>query len=268
MRKIAVSSSLPDLFWRKRSPDIQVIYEVQAILDGRFNSAQTSRFLIDPDSCGFYRERVDMNVVSRMFLVSSMLLLTQLLLHTNNTIASEPLCDNPFPNDLCAREKNNQWHPRYFRSQQETAKAAADLYNPRSIRENREYIGVILEEDGLFRYTVASGDKGADKISIKVPIRDWENAVAFWHTHGDEKEHHQYFSDTDTALVKRFGKPFYLADYTGILKVFRPGDKKISRFRAARLGLPRRHGYAYGSRVRDESDQLVRVNTIQRSRNT
>ena len=127
--------------------------------------------------------------------------------------------------------------------------------------EDREYIGVIFEEDGLFRYTVASGTRGADRISIRVPLSDWENTVAFWHTHGRERQRYRYFSDTDTKLVKRFGKPFYLADFTGILKVFRPGDEKMNPNRAKKLGLPRKKGYALGTVVRNEFNQSIRVNT-------
>ena len=148
-----------------------------------------------------------------------------------------------------------------FESEQLAAKAAADIYNPLSIRENREYMGSIYRRGGKFGYTVTAGRRGANSMEIRIPSVDWDNVVAFWHTHGNAAPDHRYFSDTDTEMVHKFTRPFYLADYTGFLKVFRPGDKILSAYAARRLGLPRVSGYALGEVVRDRHDRTVRVNT-------
>ncbi len=148
-----------------------------------------------------------------------------------------------------------------FDSEQLAVRAAADIYNPLSIVEDREYMGSIYRRDGKFGYTVTAGRRRANTMEIRIPKMDWEQVVALWHTHGDAKPNHRYFSETDTAVVEQFSKPFYLADYTGFLKVFRPGDPLLSPFAARRLGLPRVRGYALGEVVRDENNRTVRVAT-------
>ena len=55
--------------------------------------------------------------------------------------------------------------------------------------------------------------------------------------------------------------PFYLADYTGTLKVFAFGDKLLSIPKARRLGLPGRKGFSKGRRVEDKGGRLVRIAT-------
>ena len=148
-----------------------------------------------------------------------------------------------------------------FESEQAAAKAAADIYNPLSIREDREYMGTIYKSGDQYGYTVTPGSAGRDLITISVAEGDWDDVAAFWHTHGDAANHHRYFSDTDTAMVKKFGKPFYLADYTGFLKVFTTESSTLSAFVARRLGLPAVRGYAIGEFVRDQFDRPVRINT-------
>ena len=161
-------------------------------------------------------------------------------------------------------DTDDRWLPEpSFKSELAAVHAASNLYNPRSIQEDREYMGVILNEAGNFRYTVTPGVRAADGVSIRVPGEDWENVVAIWHTHGAEQSRYQYFSDTDTDLVNSLGKPLYLADYTGKLKVFRAGDGTMGSFRARRLGLPSRAGYAAGSEVMDECNELVSIRVSQ-----
>jgi len=148
-----------------------------------------------------------------------------------------------------------------YASEVEAVAAATNLYNPLSIEEDVEYMGVILADAKGYRYTVAKGERGKDSISIRIPKSEWGNVVAFWHTHGKAESHYRYFSDTDTELTERTGIPFYLADYTGRLKVFNQGDSTLSRGVATRLGLPASSGFALGNEVRDQRNNLVRVNT-------
>ena len=150
---------------------------------------------------------------------------------------------------------------KLFESEQAAVIAAADIYNPLSIREDREYMGTIFKSGNQFGYTVTPGRKGADSVDIRIPRVDWDNVIAFWHTHGDAARHHRYFSDIDTSMVKKFGKPFYLADYTGFLKVFKSGDKTMPAHAANRIGLPSDRGYAIGEFVRDRFNRTVRINT-------
>jgi len=150
-----------------------------------------------------------------------------------------------------------------FDSEQQAVKAAADIYNPLSIRTDREYMGSIYRRQGKYGYTVSVGERGANSMAIRVPREDWDNVVALWHTHGGSAPNHRYFSDIDTEVVQRFALPFYLADYTGFLKVYRPGDRTLLPLVARRLGLPAATGYARGELVRDRYNRSVRVRTRQ-----
>jgi len=148
-----------------------------------------------------------------------------------------------------------------YASVEEAVIAAADAYNPISIQEDREYMGTIFRSNNRFGYTVSRGPSRANSISIRVSAENWDDVVALWHTHGNAAPNHRYFSDVDTQTVERFQKPFYLADYTGFLKVFRPGQRTLSPFAARRLGLPAIRGYAVGEFVKDRFDRAIRVNT-------
>ncbi len=153
-----------------------------------------------------------------------------------------------------------------FLSELEAVRAAVDRYNPLSIRENREYMGAIFEMRGKFGYTVAAASPRRDQWQLKIPGVEWDRLRAFWHTHGDDSPEHRYFSDTDTDSVTNFGLPFYLADYTGYLKVFRSGGRTLSPFAAERLSLPRQSGFAIGDFVRDTRNRVVRVKIRDRAR--
>lgn len=158
-----------------------------------------------------------------------------------------------------ARSLEEHCPPQLFASELEAVRAAADRFNPLSIKEDREYMGTIFESRGRYGYTVSSTARRGNKWQLEIPTNEWENVKAFWHTHGDARPQNRYFSDTDTMSVQKFGKPFYLADYTGYLKIFRSGDKTLNRLAASRLNLPRRSGYAIGEFVRDEMKRLVRI---------
>ena len=148
-----------------------------------------------------------------------------------------------------------------YTSELEAVKAATDLYNPLSIRQDREYMGTIYRSGHYFGYTVFANARGADRFSFTVPAQQRRAVVAFWHTHGRASPLHQYFSQVDTRLVKQLGKPLYLADFTGVLKVFRPESPVLSKFVAPRYGLPRIGGYALGEVVQDTQANPVTIAT-------
>ncbi|MEQ8955582.1 MAG: DUF4329 domain-containing protein [Gammaproteobacteria bacterium] len=162
------------------------------------------------------------------------------------------------PSSLLARQTQ-----LLYATELEAVIAAADLFNPRSVREDREFMGTIFQSDGFFGYTVTAGAARANRISIAVPAHEWDRVVAFWHTHGDDAPMHRYYSQQDTTLVQRHQKPLYLADYTGYLKVFRPEHRVLSRYAAERLGLPARSGFAIGEYVQDEYRRRVRIRTLE-----
>ncbi len=152
-----------------------------------------------------------------------------------------------------------------FASEREAVVAAMNNFNPVSIAEDREYMGTIYREGGLYGYSVSRTARHRDRFTLRIARDEWDRVSALWHTHGDAYPSNRYFSDSDTRLVNRFKKPLYLGDYTGYLKRFSPGDRRLSSFAARRLGLPARPDYAIGEVVRDENRRIIRIKTRQDS---
>ncbi|MFQ5635041.1 MAG: DUF4329 domain-containing protein [Gammaproteobacteria bacterium] len=149
-----------------------------------------------------------------------------------------------------------------YRDAESAVAAAANAHNPRSIRDDREYLGAILLRDGRYSWVAAAGIPGRDRISVRLRRPAGATVVAFWHTHGGPAYERRYFSDTDTRLVRKWRLPLYLADHTGQLRVFSPGDRTMSSARARRLGLPARSGFALGKRVVDRDGEPIRIATV------
>lgn len=150
---------------------------------------------------------------------------------------------------------------RDFASELDAVTAAVNYYNPLSIRENREYMGTIYRHGDSFRFSVTAAKKTSDGLAIRLSGDSLLHTVALWHTHGGQKERYRFFSDVDTHTASRTRLPFYLADYTGYLKIYRPGDSTLSPFQARKLGLDFNRGYATGSQVNDEDNRPVLIET-------
>ena len=108
--------------------------------------------------------------------------------------------------------------------------AAMNQYNPLSIDEDREYMGVILKKADHYFYTVKKGHRHRRRITIRLRIPEGYGFTALWHTHGAAGIGTDTFSDADTKLVKSLNKALYLGDYTGELKMFTPTDKILRGF--------------------------------------
>ena len=160
----------------------------------------------------------------------------------------------------------NSSQPPVFNTETKAVAAATDIYNPLSLEQDREFMGAILRIKDKYIYTVTAGIVGKDTVTIRIPRSSWSQVVAFWHTHGRAEHKNKYFSEVDTNLANKTGKPFYLADYTGALKVFRPGGKTLNRRKAAALGLPGQSGFSRGTQAFDDSNQMIKVNTLFGSR--
>jgi hypothetical protein len=150
---------------------------------------------------------------------------------------------------------------QWFDSPVHAVVAATDQYNPISIREDREFMGAVLRRGNHYTFTVGAGEAGQDRITVRISIPAGTDVIAFWHTHGARHHRHRYFSNVDTDLVESSRKPFYLADYTGVLKVMKPGGRKLSKSQARHLGLPPRAGFARGDVVHDVIGAPVRIAT-------
>jgi len=152
---------------------------------------------------------------------------------------------------------------RGFDSEIEAVTAAVNIYNPDSIDRDKEYIGVILEWNGFFYYTVGEGNRGEDSVELHFRIPAIYSIVAFWHTHGAPAYKRKYFSDTDRHLVSRYNKPFYLADFTGSLKVLLPDKKTSQSAITVKPVSSHMKGYIKGILVRSEHGDVLNICTAQ-----
>jgi len=169
---------------------------------------------------------------------------------------------NAFPDsDLDANQLDLVQSKELFNSELDAVTAASERFNPISIAEDREYMGAILQNKQYYFYTAGQGETGHDQVTVRVKIPAGSSIVAFWHTHGAAEDSRKYFSEIDTELALSWNKPFYLADYTGELKVFSPGDKMISLRKAKRLGLPAKKGFSKGRVVLDQKGRFIQVCT-------
>jgi hypothetical protein len=162
--------------------------------------------------------------------------------------------------------KTSLLHTAKYSSELAAVESATNEFNPISIDEDREFMGAILrrqisEYTAEYSYTIARGNRGEDSINMNVAIPDGTEVVAFWHTHGAAHFSRKYFSDTDSNLVRQFGVPFYLADYTGTLRILKPGDFNMTIIQANRLGLGAQSGFAKGKPVHRHDNQQVLIVT-------
>ncbi len=148
-----------------------------------------------------------------------------------------------------------------FASELDAVIAASAAVNARSIREDREFLGAVLRRGDDFHYSVVPGHPGVDRIRVRLTVPDGFQLVALWHTHGAAAPERRYFSSVDADLVARLGKPLYLADHTGTLRVLRPGAPRLNAIAARQLGLPGRSGFARGEELRGLDGEQVRIPT-------
>lgn len=146
-----------------------------------------------------------------------------------------------------------------FNSELSAVTAAANQFNPRSIREDREYIGAIYRLGSDFVYTVTEGDAYADSISLVIQAEHRYTLTAIWHTHGNASPQHRYFSSDDTEMASLLNVPIYLADYTGYLKVYTPNARTLPRFESRNLGLGHCNKCAIGSYITDTYGRRLRI---------
>lgn len=137
--------------------------------------------------------------------------------------------------------------------------AASNIYNPASIAEDCEYMGAVLRDGDQYVYTAGAGRRRRDKVTVKIEILAGFELVALWHTHGAAASGRKYFSQVDTNLAEKLQVPFYLADFTGQLKVFEPGTRTLSVLHAKRLGLTAVRGHAKGRKVMDDTGDVIRI---------
>lgn len=108
-----------------------------------------------------------------------------------------------------------------FATQDEAAKAALGQANPQSIRDNREYAGLIYRDaQGRYYYSgpIMGSDQGADP--SKAPAPAGTQVVGDYHTHGDystvDKATGAAVRTSDPSLDQFNSDRFSSTDKTGI----------------------------------------------------
>ncbi len=93
-------------------------------------------------------------------------------------------------------------------------RAALDVlsirYHQRSIREDREYMAAILEENGVYRVMVQAGSPGNNTVTMTIRRKKSQTLVALWHTHWAPGPTGDRFSATDRKTARTTGVPLYL----------------------------------------------------------
>lgn len=140
----------------------------------------------------------------------------------------------------------------YFETAEEAALDAVNTFNPRSIDEDREFIGTIVETRHGYQYSVHAGDIHDDEVKATVRVAHSERLVAMWHTHGAHGRGRHIFSPTDHALVEQLDVPFYMASSRGELRRLDPDAPTIRPTMTKAMGLGYIKNAAFGEVVSEE----------------
>lgn len=117
--------------------------------------------------------------------------------------------------------------------QHDAARVILNDVNPKSVRENREYGGIIYRNpDGSYSHTNPTrGDE--DSLLIPLDTPEGTRATAFYHTHAayDPRYDNENFSPTDINSANRTNLDSYLGTPAGAFKFY-----DVSRGQISRLG--------------------------------
>ncbi len=89
-------------------------------------------------------------------------------------------------------------------------RALSMSYHRRSIREDREYLAAILEDNGVYRVMVQAGSPGKNAMTMTIRRKKSQTLVALWHTHGEPGRLRERFSATDRKTARTTDVPLYL----------------------------------------------------------
>ncbi len=89
-------------------------------------------------------------------------------------------------------------------------RALSMSYHRRSIREEREFMAAILEDNGVYRVMVQAGSPGKHRVRMTYRRKKSQTLVALWHTHGAPSWRQDQFSRTDRKTARTTGVPLYL----------------------------------------------------------
>lgn len=114
--------------------------------------------------------------------------------------------------------------------------------NPTSIKEGREYAGLVYQvADGVYTYTSpnpGSSSRSMPSFFSTVWVTIFRNRCALYHTHGadDPEYNNEDFSSTDKAAYERRGQPGYVGTPSGDIKMYTPIPGKPGAGRTEIIG--------------------------------
>lgn len=118
---------------------------------------------------------------------------------------------------------------RTFSSPSDAARDAIRMYNPRSIRENREYGGTIYRLPGSTKFSyvtppnIQPSERTTGSVSTAQQLPTGAVEAGRWHTHGKtENFTDEEFSQTDLMLAYARKIPSWLGTPKGAIKVAVP----------------------------------------------
>jgi len=93
-----------------------------------------------------------------------------------------------------------------------------------SVRSDREFVGAIFEDGGVYRASVGRACVGQNTVTFAVSVPPGARLAALWHTHGAPADLRELFSPDDVDVVRSMHRDFYLITPRGELKVLRVAD--------------------------------------------
>lgn len=148
-----------------------------------------------------------------------------------------------------------------FTSVEDAVIHAARQYNADSVQHNREHVGGVLRcEDGRYVYTHGVGARNQVPVVFSVVQTKSCRLHALWHTHGSPGRDKSHFSPSDTQAAIQVGKPIYLVDPKGVVRVFSPDDPMTIRVKNSLSNISQGKG-AWGTVVKDNASTSIEVAT-------
>jgi hypothetical protein len=146
------------------------------------------------------------------------------------------------------------------------AKWAASVFNPASIEDDREFGGAIYHDpennDYYVTYNPAEQGKGTI-IAAREKGKTSHKVAAHWHTHGKPIRGAERMSQQDMQSALANGVPMYMADGSGRISKFTPGE---DNYRGKAQKMPALEENGRDVKLRTMREQIIHDPSVGRSK--
>lgn len=135
------------------------------------------------------------------------------------------------PFGLCGEEQGSPDRLGRYNSIREAGRAAVKNINPTSIKEDREYAGVIYRNsDGSYDYTQPRPGGRFSSHGDPSDLASDQTLAGAYHTHGDHHWNEQdwNFSSGDKKSADQSKVPMYLGNSFGAVLEYDPGTRRVT----------------------------------------